>query len=385
MPSVHLTDLFIKSLKPTGERLIYWDDGLAGFGCRVSLKGTKSWLALVGPKRKLTTFARYPDVPLKDARAHALKLMATPVPVTSAVRFENAVIEFLADAEPRLRPRTHQDYRYHLNRHFVPHWRVKRLSDISDADVDKRLQALADTPSEQRHAFVYLRAFFRWAVRRGYIENAPLKRVAAPKVRESRERVLSDAELKAVLARAIETPYPFGQIVQLLIYTGQRRGEVAALRWDWIDTQAKTITLPASITKNKRTHTFPYGDRTAGALDSIPKTGDYLFPAARSHVGGKPTTTFNGWGKPKAAFDEGLPVEPWTLHDLRRTFATGLAALSTPIHITEKLLNHVSGTISGVAAIYNRHAYVDEMREAISAWEGKLTALAEGGQAEPSR
>ena len=108
--------------------------------------------------------------------------------------------------------------------------------------------------------------------------------------------------------------------------------------------------------------------------------GDLLFPATRTNVRGKPTTIFNGWGKPKALLDAeiaevGAAIPHWTLHDLRRTFATNLAALQTPVHVTEKLLNQLSGTVSGVAAIYNRHTYMDEMREAIAKWEAQLSTL----------
>jgi integrase len=120
----------------------------------------------------------------------------------------------------------------------------------------------------------------------------------------------------------------------------------------------------------------------AEVLAKIPQSSDDVFPAAREHVKGTSVRTINGWSNSKAAFDrlirgeaEKSPVNPWTLHDLRRTFATSLAALGTPIHVTEKLLNHVSGQISGVAAIYNRHAYLDEMRQAIEKWEDRLATL----------
>lgn len=76
-----------------------------------------------------------------------------------------------------------------------------------------------------------------------------------------------------------------------------------------------------------------------------------------------------------AIADADSAIPPWTLHDLRRTFATNLAALQTPVHVTEKLLNHVSETVSDVAAIYNRHTYMDEMREAVTAYENYLQKL----------
>jgi integrase len=92
-------------------------------------------------------------------------------------------------------------------------------------------------------------------------------------------------------------------------------------------------------------------------------------------VRGKPTTSFNGWPKCKEAFDKRCGVTNWTLHDLRRTFATNLAALGVAPHVVERLLNHASGTISGVAAIYNQFKYMDEMRAAIEIWEQRLNKL----------
>jgi integrase len=194
----------------------------------------------------------------------------------------------------------------------------------------------------------------------------------APSVLPSRERVLADRELATVYRAALDHPYPFGPIMALMMLTGQRRGEIAALEWDWINREERTITLPASLTKNKHTHVLPYGDAVHAVLAQLPRMGLYLFPS-RIETG----TVFNGWGKSKARFDRELSdVEPYTLHDLRRTFSSTLAKLGTPIHVTEKLLNHISGTVSGVAAIYNRHSYMDEMRVAIADYEAHLASLA---------
>lgn len=112
---------------------------------------------------------------------------------------------------------------------------------------------------------------------------------------------------------------------------------------------------------------------TQAVLDRLPELGEFLFPAKRTQVRGVPTTVFNGWSKSKERLKADIP--PWTLHDLRRTFSSNLAALGTPIHVTEKLLNHASGTISGVAAVYNRHTYFDEMRQAILTYEIHLAQL----------
>ena len=173
---------------------------------------------------------------------------------------------------------------------------------------------------------------------------------------------------------ATAEPKPYNGIVRMLILTGQRKGEIAALQTAWI--KDGTITLPKEVTKNAREHMLPIGSLCAAELARNSTTthtqAGYIFFDKAST--GAP---FSGWSKSKIALDRKLGdrVAPWTLHDLRRTFATNLAALGTPIHVTEKLLNHISGTVSGVAAIYNRHAYLDEMRAAIEAWEKRLSFI----------
>jgi integrase len=182
-----------------------------------------------------------------------------------------------------------------------------------------------------------------------------------------RVRVLSEAELRAIWNACEAT---FGTIVRLLILTGQRRGEIAALQPSFISDDA--VTLPARLCKNNREHTFPIGPMTRTLLAPVIITTEtaLLFPAR-----GKPTMPFNGWGKCKAQLDKKSGVANWTLHDLRRTFATQLAALGTPIHVTERLLNHISGTQSGIVAVYQRHTYMDEMRAAVMAWEARLADI----------
>jgi hypothetical protein len=99
-------------------------------------------------------------------------------------------------------------------------------------------------------------------------------------------------------------------------------------------------------------------------------------PPTRETRNGVAVRVVNGWSNLKRTFDKSVHrAAPWTLHHLRRTFATNLAALGTPIYVTEKLLNHISGSVFGVAAIYNRHGYMDEMRAAIADWEKRLAEI----------
>jgi len=149
-----------------------------------------------------------------------------------------------------------------------------------------------------------------------------------------------------------------------------RQLEIAGLTRDYVDPKSRTITLPRALSKNGRQHTFPYGELAYEIFEAIPEhSRAYLLSHPRYD------NCFDGWSKSKRELDRSCGIAAWTLHDLRRTFATNLAELRVAPHVIERLLNHISGTISGVAAVYNRHAYMDEMRAAIELWETRLRSL----------
>ncbi|MCA9107866.1 MAG: tyrosine-type recombinase/integrase, partial [Planctomycetales bacterium] len=279
------------------------------------------------------------------------------------VPFVLARDRYLADCKTRSKERTYLGYHRLLNRHFSFD---QNLDALTRAQVMAAIDRLATTPSEQQHAFVALRAMMNWCVKRGFIDVSPVPPLTFRTT--TRSNVLSDEDLATVYQRAIEVGYPYGSIVQLLILTGQRRGEIAALRRSWVEDDL--IVFPAGFTKNKREHRMPMSPLAQSVLASLPDFGDAFFPAR-----GSEDRSFNGWGKSKERFDEVITVKPYTLHDLRRTFSSNLARLSTPIHVTEKLLNHVSGTLSGVAAIYNRYSYLPEMRDAVRQHDEHLLKL----------
>jgi integrase len=193
-----------------------------------------------------------------------------------------------------------------------------KLSELSPHDLRKSLDRLHHTPTEQQHAFVVLRAFIRWAHRKHYCETNPMERMQAPWRYIPRERVLTGDELRAVwLAAGNDT---FGRIVKLLILTGQRVGEITKLTGTMVADD--TITLPAWLAKNSREHTFPLGAIAKAILGETPDRDTCVFPA----LGKK--TPFNGHSPCKRGLDKRCHVSDWTLHDLRRTFATGLASPS---------------------------------------------------------
>lgn len=367
---MRLTDIRIKSLKvpETGQKT-YFDDSLRGFGVRVSQGGAKSFVVMHGKKRQLKTLGRYPDLSLAEARKEAKRIQVEAFDFVpdlfrrEPVPFEVARDRYLTDCKTRSKERTYLGYHRLLHRHFSFE---QNLDALARANVMAAIDKLASTPSEQQHAFVALRAMMNWCVKRGFIDVSPVPPLTFRT--NTRSNVLSDEDLATVYKRALEVGHPYGSIVQLLILTGQRRGEIAALRRSWIEDDL--IVFPMGFTKNKREHRMPLSPLAQSALASLPDFGDAFFPAR-----GNEDRPFNGWGKSKERFDEAIAVKPYTLHDLRRTFSSNLARLSTPIHVTEKLLNHVSGTLSGVAAIYNRYSYLPEMRDAVRQHDEHLLKL----------
>jgi integrase len=371
---MRLTDIAIKALKmPESGQVTYTDDALPDFGVRVSRSGTKTFVLVHGTSRQRKTIRCYPVISLQEARSEAKKLLAERalgkrdlLPIT----FEEAVVLFLAThyLQNSLKPRTKVETERLLRVHFLLTLRYEKLTDISPQVVSKIIDRRRKTTSVARHAFSAIRLFFGWATSRGYITHGPCTNLRAPPAVRPRDSVLTEEELRTVLHLARSEDSSFNMIVQILALTGQRRAEIASLRAEWIDFNKRTITLPPEITKNKHQFTFPFGATTESLLKKGNPKG-LLFSALGKN------TPANGWSKLKLAFDRKCQIARSTLHDLRRTFATNLAALGVPVHVTEKLLNHVSGTMGGIAAVYQRYAYQDEMRDGIERWDKYLCNL----------
>ena len=366
---LRLTDMAIKKLaNPDEGQVTHWDELTPGFGLRCSKK-SKSFVVMYGERRQLKTLGRYPNLSLSDARTAAKRFFVefeagAFSEVTRPISVAEARERFLDDCRGRNKPRTVADYERLLTKHFDFDGELRA---VTRQQVMKVISGLAERPSERSHAYVAIRTMMNWCVRHGLLEHS-----VVPTIKhggEARTRVLSEMEVGEVLRRASETPYPFGPIIELLILTGQRRSEIGQLKRSWVSRDL--IVFPEGFTKNKRQHQFPVSPMVQAVLDGLPDTSEYLFPAATN-----PDKPFTGWAWHKAKFDEGLEgVAPYTLHDLRRTFATLHAKIGTPIHVTERLLNHVSGTVSGIAAVYNRHSYLPEMIDAQLQFEKYIQEL----------
>jgi integrase len=227
-----------------------------------------------------------------------------------------------------------------------------------------------------------VRKLFAWSLERDIVSASPAAGVRPVAKETSRDRVLNDGELRAFWRATGEMRTPWGQFFRVLALTGQRLREVAHMRWSDIDLDGAVWTLPRELTKTDRAHEVPLSGPVVEILAAMPRfSGPHVFTTGD---GNKPIGDFTG---AKEALDRAMPAgtPPWTNHDLRRSFATVSARLGIAPHIVEKVLNHSSGSIRGVAAVYNRHGYDIEKRRALDAWARHLVGLADTGNVVPPR
>jgi integrase len=344
----NFTDLSIQKF-PEGT---HFDEKLKNFAIRVG-KNRKTWIAIKGENRTKVTLGHYPAMSLAEARKSAMATLVSPTQGKSHISFPDAVEAFLA--LPR--------WRFHSKRVLtssLKHFTWKRGIDrITHEDVVTALAAIQGT-SARAHALKDIKTFFNWTIPR-YLPASPCVGIKG-EPQPSRSRVLSDDEIKVLWDACDGT---FGIIFKLLLLTGQRKNEISLLRTEYIHDDL--ITLPQKLVKNGREHTFPIGPL---AQSLLPKTvSGYLFTATKG------TSHYNGHAYHLAKLQEETGTSGFSLHDLRRTFSTRMAELGTPIVVTEKLINHVSGTHTGVQAIYNRYSYLKEQREAVLLYEQYLAKL----------
>jgi integrase len=366
-----------------------WDDDLPGFGLR--LRGhTRRWIIQyrigqqqrresLGDVRRVTLDAargiarqRFAQVELGvDPAAERAKGRAVTV---AAVTTLKAVAErYLDGKHAALRPATYNA----AERYFRIHWSPlhnRPIAAITRAEVAIRLQeiAVAHGRVAAARARTNLLALLSWAMREGIVDsNVALATNNPAAGLPSRERVLEDTEVRAIW-KACSEDDDFGAIVRLLLLTGQRRNEIADLRWSEVDFEAATITLSPVRTKNKRQHVVPLSGTALAIIKALPRE------AGRDLIFGAGDRGFTTWSHAKRTLDTAIGNLPrWTLHDLRRTAATGMADLDVDPHVIETTLNHTSGSKRGVAGIYNRSPYERQKRAALDRWAEHVLAIVE--------
>jgi integrase len=250
-----------------------------------------------------------------------------------------------------------------LRREVGKPWAGRSIHTIGKRDVVEVVSAIVQrgAPGAANKALKSLKTFLRWCVGQAVLDQSPAEGVPLPMKEVARDRVLNDAELTQVILAARKIGGPYGAIVELLALTGQRREEVARLHWEELDLAQRIWTIPKARTKNAKAHIVHISRQASAVL----KRADQRGPLAFTLLGTKP---FQDFTHAKRRLDQLSGVTGWRLHDLRRTCVSGMARLGVAPHVADKILNHQVGTISGVAAVYQRHEFLAERRAALDLW-----------------
>lgn len=386
MPRLKLTKSAIDAMPIPARDIVYWDRGCPGFGVKVTPKGRKVFIVLyrvggAGSCLRKYTIGTYGRITLHQARAAALKIFAARAegrdPAAEkqqarrrlvADRVEDLVELFIRDHVSQTR--SAREISRLLRREVISRWGNSSVHEIGKRHVIDLVTEVAarGSPSTANKLLKVVKTFFAWCVGRALLDASPAKGIMAPAREKARDRVLSDEELARILSATRQIEGPYGRIVELLALTGQRREEVAQLTWDELDLASHIWELPASRTKNGKPHIVHLSKEVVAVLMRAPKIGKFVF----SLTGKKP---FQGFSAAKRELDQVCSVSDWRLHDLRRTCVSGMARLGITPHVADKILNHQTGTISGVAAVYQRHEFLAERKDALDRWGAHIAGL----------
>jgi len=375
------------------------DRGCPGLFLIVQPSGLKSWAVryrTAGRSRKLTLDGGG-ALTLAAARAaatealHQVELGVDPAAAKQAakattaeqeaLRAQDGVAKLFAQfielyAKRKLQPETLRQYESVGRRFIVPTWRGRTVHDIKKrAIIDLTDAIVIDRPYMANRVLEVIHKFFAWLVARDVTAVNPAAGIATPGIEQARERFLDDDEIAALWAACDGDPI-FGAAIRLMVLVGARRSEVAEMTWAEIDADTRVWTLPAERSKNKKAHVVPLSPLAWRIISGVPRLAgcSYVF----STTGKGPIANFDQF---KKRLDARLNLEPWRIHDLRRSCASGLQRLGVRLEVTEAVLGHRSGSFSGIVRVYQRHDYVLEKRAALQRWSDHIEHLVSGGSA----
>ncbi len=434
MAKGYISKRSVDAATPAERDTFLWDDDgkgvVKGFGLKVSPTGNKVYIyqyriAIPGaadrtpPKRY--TIGRHGDITAEQARDQARALAAMvargidprqrdldevaahqeaskqaeeKARLEGELLFEKVAERWLdAYENSKRRPSSVKQAKLVVERHLKKKLAGRPMPHIAKTELQAVIDAIpAKQRGMRRAVYAYARVLWRWAVVHDYAPSNLLEVMERPEAPEARDRVLSDDELLAVWNASRGLSHPFGHFFRLLMLTGQRRSEVAGIMWGELDRATATWTIPIGRAKNRVAHIVPLSPEVIAELDDLSLAEQVKAEAEKPDAANWPKagyvlttrlrTPISGITKAKAALDDAIakardnkPLEHWRIHDLRRTMATGFQRMGTRFEVTEAVLNHVSGSRSGVAGIYQRHDWSVEKRNALDAWARHVAGL----------
>lgn len=389
MPRKNLTARFCETVK-VDERTDYQDELVRGLWFRVSPSGAKTWQVVYDResdgKRQRVKLGRFPAMSLEKARTAALKA-ATAVSEgedpseekrarKAAMTIEDLGGLYITKYAKRQKKTWAEDERLLKVEVYPEIGRMKAVA-VKRRDVLDIIEAKADAGfvAQSTQILAVVRKMFNWAVDGDYLATSPATGIKPRGKAVKRDRVLSDDEVRTVWTALPDAALSdqTRDIVRLLFLTGQRSGEVCGIARGEIDADRATWTIPGSRTKNGLTHVVPLAPAALSIVEAWLDKADEEDGAPLFSRVGEPLES-NAIAK-AARLKLQVAKSPWTPHDIRRTVATGMAAMDIAPHIIEAVLNHISGFKAGVAGVYNRNTYEPEKRRALDMWAERLDAI----------
>lgn len=377
--AVKLTKTYIEALQAGVRDMVRWDSEVRGLHLKITPAGKKVFFVYYRAKAAASQQRRfkigdYGPVTVHQARERAKEVLGVvasgkdPAADRQAARhrLENDRIHDLVEeflAKHAAQRRSAAETKRIFERDILPRLGTRSVHSLRKRDIVELLGAIAErgSPIMANRTLATIRKFLNWCVSRAILETSPCQGVQAPGKEVKRDRLLTDDELRRVLVAARTIGFPYGTIIELLALTGQRRDEVAGMAWTELDLATASWTIPAARSKNGKPHIVHLASPVLTILSSVDRLGVLAFS-----TNGR--TPFQGFSKCKRQLDALSGITGWTLHDLRRTVVSGMARLGISPHVADKVLNHNSGTISGVAAVYQLHQFLPERRNALNMW-----------------
>ena len=370
-----LTELAIRKAKPADKRYDIFDASVRGLGLRVATSGTKSWFIMRRFKGRMlrSTFGRYPDMTLAQARQKAPEVLAdmadgSPQGQRKADPFKVVLEEWLKKDQEK--NKSFQQVRIAMYRHALPALGNMPLGSVTKRDVNDLIDKIVQdgSPVAANRLLAFIKRFFSWCRERDILEQSPAETIKPPSSEKIRDRVLTLSEIKSIWIACNQIGYPWGPIFQLLLLTGARLREISEARWNEVSIADGTLDLPASRTKNGRPHQIHLADQALKIFQNLPRTdGQNLLFTTNGE------TPVSGFSKVKKRLDVVSSVTDWRFHDLRRSFAThSTEKVGISPVITDKILNHATGQVRGVAAVYQRGEFLRERQTALQEWANFL-------------
>lgn len=389
-----------KITKSTVDRMrpgdVLWDSSVTGFAvrCQVAAK-IYAVKYRAGDRQRWHTIGKHgaPWTPEK-ARTQSKRILGAVADGGDPAvdRDERKSAGTLAEAVDRFKAlhvaklRSSAEVESLFDRFILPKLGASAIGDIRRRDVAELLDDVESKagPRAADKTLAAVRSFFNWHARRDGDFVSPIVPGMArtrPKERE-RDRVLGNDEIRLIWPLLEQTRPPvFGALLRVLLLTGQRRDEVAGMRWDELDTAGRLWTIPAERYKSKHPHVVPLTPQVWAVVAAQLRFGDFVF-TTRGDV------PFSGYSKAKAALDSAIaarlaerdgdgakPLPRWTLHDLRRTAKTLMTRHGVGNFLADRVLGHV---ISGVSRVYDRHDYLAEKRHALEVLAGVVERIVAG-------